>query len=162
MATLSSSFKVFYFPMDSDFEQFYNDHPEIKQIRALILETKDHGHFALSNDVDFVNLINEHKVYNEPNEIVLHQVCVNDIGSEYCGVHFTYKDTPDKSYFIAGPRYEVEATNKDLLSETLANNFQKVIWFTNINNEYIMADVSTINKEYAIADISTYVADKQS
>lgn len=143
MATLSNNFKVFYFPKESSFEKFYNGHPEIKQIRALILETKDYGHFALSNDAEFTNLINEHKVYNEPNEIVLHQVCVNDIGSEYRGVHFTYSDTLDKSYFIAGPRYQVEATNKDLLSETLANNIQKVIWFTNINNEYIMKDIST-------------------
>ena len=149
MATLSNNFKVFYFPKKSGFEQFYNDHPEIKQIRALILEAKDYGHFALSNDAEFTNLINEHKVYNEPNEIVLHQVWVNDIGSEYRGVHFTYEDTPDKSYFIAGPRYEVEATNKDLLSETLANNIQKLIWFTNINNDYIMAYVSK------------YISDKQ-
>lgn len=143
MATLSNNFKVFYFPKESGFKQFYSDHPEIKQTRALILEAKDYGHFALSNDAEFTNLINEHKVYNEPNEIILHQVCVNDTGSEYRGVHFTYSDTPDKSYFIAGPRYEVEATNKDLLSETLANNIQKVIWFTNINNEYIMDDIST-------------------
>lgn len=143
MATLSSNFKVFYFPKESGFEQFYNDHPEIKQIRALVLEAKDYGHFALSNGAEFTNLINEHKVYNEPNEIILHQVCVNDIGSEYRGVHFTYSDTPDKSYFVAGLRYEVEATNKDLLSKTLASNIQKVIWFTNINNEYIMKDIST-------------------
>lgn len=149
MATLSNNFKVFYFPKESGFEQFYNDHPEIKQVRALILEAKDCGHFALSNDAEFTNLIYG-KVHNEPNEIILHQVCVNDTGSEYRGVHFTYSDTPDKSYFIAGPRYEVEATNKDLLSETLASNIQKVIWFTNINNEYIMAD------------ISTYIAGKQS
>ena len=143
MATLSNNFKVFYFPKESGFEQFYSDHLEVKQTRALILEAKDYGHFALSNDAEFVNLINEHKVYNEPNEIVLHQVCVNDIGSEYHGVHFTYSDMPDKSYFIVGPRYEVEATNKDLLSETLTSNIQKVIWFININNEYIMKDIST-------------------
>ncbi len=141
MATLSSNFKVFYFPKESGFEQFYNDHPEIKQIRALILETKDHDHFALSNYVEFTNLINEHKVYNEPNGIVLHQVCVNDIGSEYCGVHFTYEDMPDKSYFIAGPRYEVGATNKDLLSETLADNIQKVLYFVSLHNKMIMGGV---------------------
>ena len=150
MTTLSNNFKVFYFPKESGFEQFYNDHPEIKQIRALILEAKDYGHFALSNDAEFTNLINEHKVYNEPNEIILHQVCVNDTGSEYRGVHFTYSDTPDKSYFIAGPRYEVEATNKDLLSETLASNIQKVLQFVSSNNERIMKD------------ISAYVANKQS
>ena len=155
MATLSSNFKVFYFPKESGFEQFYNGHPEVKQTRALILEAKDYGHFALTIDADFTNLIYG-KVHNEPNEIILHQVCVNKVAFNpdpeiaYHGVHFTYQDTPDKSYFITGPRYQVEATNKDLLSETLANNIQKVLQFVSSNNERIMND------------ISAYVANKQS
>lgn len=31
MAILSCNFKAFKFPKESGFEQFYNDHPEIKQ-----------------------------------------------------------------------------------------------------------------------------------
>lgn len=80
--------------------------------------------------------------------IRLHQVLVEKVAFnpdpdiEYHGVHFAYEDNPDVTYFIAGPRYQVEATNKDLLSETLANNVQKVIWFVNLNNERIMTDIS--------------------
>lgn len=148
MATLSSNFKVFYFPKESGFEQFYNDHPEIKQTRALILEAKNYGHFALSNDAEFTNLIYG-KVHND--QVSVERVAFNpDPDLSYRGVHFTYQDTPDKSYFIAGPRYQVEATNKDLLSETLANNIQKVLQFVSSNNERIMND------------ISAYIANKQS
>lgn len=99
-------------------------------------------------DEEFTNLIHEHKIQNEINLIVLHQVCVDKVAFNpdpelaYHGVHFTYEDTPDKSYFIAGPRYLVEATNKDLLSETLANNIQKVLQFTRANSERIMNEVS--------------------
>nr|DAK63332.1 MAG TPA: hypothetical protein [Caudoviricetes sp.] len=156
MATLSSNFKVFYFPKESGFGQFYNDHPEIKQIRALILEAKGYGHFALTNDAEFTNFVTEHKVPYEVKLIRLHQVLVEKVAYnpdpdiEYRGVHFTYEDNPDVTYFIAGPRYQLEATNKDLLSETLASNIQKVIWFTNVNNEYIMND------------ISEYISNKQS
>lgn len=156
MAILSCNFKAFKFPKESGFEQFYNDHPEIKQERALILKSKEGDHFALSIDAKFTNFVFEHKLPNEVKVIKLHQVLVENVAFnpdpeiEYRGVHFAYEDNPDVTYFIAGPRYQVEATNKDLLSETLANNIQKVIWFTNINNEYIMKD------------ISTYVASKQS
>lgn len=150
MATLSSNFKAFYFPKESGFEQFYNEHPEVKQTRALILEAKDYGHIALSIDAEFTNLIYGRFKDIEVKVIRLHQVLVEQVAFNpdpqlsYCGVHFDYEDNPDKSYFIAGPRYQVGATNKDLLSETLADNIQKVIWFTNnINNEYIMAGVST-------------------
>ena len=148
MAILSSNFKVFHFSKESGFEQFYQDHPEIKQIRALILKSKEGDYFALSNDANFTNFVYEHKLQNEVKLIRLHQVLVEKVAFnpdpeiEYRGVHFAYEDNPDVTYFIAGPRYQVEATNKDLLSETLANNIQKVIWFVNLNNEYIMNDIS--------------------
>lgn len=41
MAILSSNFKVFHFSKESGFEQFYQDHPEINQIKALILKSKE-------------------------------------------------------------------------------------------------------------------------
>lgn len=112
------------------------------------MKSKEGDYFALSNDANFTNFVTEHKVPYEVKLIKLHQVLVEKVAFnpdpdiEYRGVHFTYEDNPDVTYFIAGPRHQVEATNKDLLSETLANNIQKVIWFTNVNNEYIMADIS--------------------
>ena len=156
MAILSSNFKAFHFSKESGFEQFYQDHPEINQIKALILKSKEGDYFALSNDANFTNFVYGHKLQNEVKLIRLHQVLVEKVAFnqdpeiEYRGVHFAYEDNPDVTYFIVGPRYQVEATNKDLLSETLANNIQKVIWFVNLNNEYIMKD------------ISTYIAGKQS
>lgn len=146
MATLSNNFKVFYFPKESGFKQFYSDHPEIKQTRALILETKDNDHFVLSNDTEFTNLVYG-KIPNEPSEITLHQVCVNKVAPNldpelaYHSVHFTYRDTPDKSYFIAGHRYQIGATNKNILSETLSENIQKVLNFTYGNNDRIMKEI---------------------
>lgn len=137
MAILSSNFKAFHFSKESGFEQFYNNHPEIKKIKALILKSKEGDYFALSNDANFTNFVTEHKVPYEVKLIRLHQVLVEKVAFnpdpdiEYHGVHLTYEDNPDVTYFIAGPRHQVEATNKDLLSETLANNIQKVIWFTN-------------------------------
>lgn len=148
MATLSSNFKAFHFSKESGFEQFYNRYPEIKQIKALILKSKEGDYFALSNDANFTNFVTEHKVPYVVKLIRLHQVLVEKVAFnpdpdiEYRGVHFTYEDNPDVTYFIAGPRHQVEATNKDLLSETLTNNIQKVIWFVNLNNERIMTDIS--------------------
>lgn len=148
MAILSSNFKSFHFSKESGFEQFYNNHPEIKQTRALILKSNEGDYFALSNDADFTNFVYEHKLPYEVKLIRLHQVVVEKVAFnpdpeiEYRGVHFAYEDNPDVTYFIAGPRYQVEATNKDLLSETLANNIQKVLQFVSSNNERIMNDIS--------------------
>lgn len=148
MAILSCNFKAFKFPKESGFEQFYNEHPEVKQTRALILNTEDGGHYALSIDAEFTNLVYGRFKDMDVKVIRLHQVCVDKVAFnddpqiEYHGVHFNYEDNPDKIYFIAGPRYQVEATHKDLLSETLANNIQKVLQFTRSNNERIMNEVS--------------------
>ena len=60
---------------------------------------------------------------------------------EYHGVHFVYEDKEAVPYFIAGPRYQVEATHKDSLSETLAENLQKVLDFTYNNNDRIMKEI---------------------
>ena len=147
MAILSCNFKAFKFPKESGFEQFYNDHPEIKQERALILKSKEGDHFALSIDAQFTNFVFEHKLPNEVKVIKLHQVLVESVAFnpdpdiEYHGVHFTYEDNPDVTYFIAGPRYQVEATQKDSLSETLAGNLQKVLDFTYNNNDRIMKEI---------------------
>lgn len=147
MATLTNNFKVFYFPKESGFKQFYNDHPEIKQERALILKSKEGDYFALSIDAKFTNFVFEHKLPNEVKLIKLHQVLVENVAFnpdpdiEYRGLHFVYEDKKDVPYFIAGPRYQVEATNKDSLSETLANNVQMVLDFTYNNNDCIMKEI---------------------
>lgn len=147
MAILSSNFKVFYFPKESGFEQFYSDHPEINQIKALILKSKEGVHFALSIDAKFTNFVFEHKLPNEVKVIKLHQVLVENVAFnpdpdiEYHGIHFVYEDNEAVPYFIAGPRYQVEATQKDALSETLAENLQKVLDFTYSNNDRIMKEI---------------------
>ena len=147
MAILSCNFKAFKFPKESGFEQFYNDHPEIKQERALILKSKEGDYFALSIDAQFTNFVFEHKLPNEVKVIKLHQVLVENVAFnpdpdiEYHGVHFEYDDKKDVPYFIAGPRYQVEATQKDALSETLAENLYKVLEFARHNNERIMNEI---------------------
>jgi hypothetical protein len=147
MAILSCNFKAFKFPKESGFEQFYDGHPEIKQERALILKSKEGDYFALSIDAKFTNFVFEHKLPNEVKVIKLHQVLVENVAFnpdpdiEYHGVHFVYDDQEAIPYFIAGPRYQVEATHKDSLSETLAENLQKVLDFTYHNNEYIMKEI---------------------
>lgn len=147
MAILSCNFKAFKFPKESGFEQFYNDHPEIKQIHALILKYKEGDYFALSIDAKFTNFVSEHKLPNEVKLIKLCQVLVENVAFnpdpdiEYHGVHFVYDDQKAVPYFIAGPRYQVEATHKDALSETLAENLHKVLDFTYINNDRIMKEI---------------------
>lgn len=147
MAILSCNFKAFKFPKESGFEQFYNDHPEIKQIHALILKSKEGDYFALSIDAKFTNFVFEHKLTNEIKLIKLCQVLVENVAFnpdpdiEYHGVHFVHDDQKAVPYFIAGPRYQVEATHKDALSETLAENLHKVLDFTYINNDRIMKEI---------------------
>ncbi len=148
MATISSNFKTFYFSKESGFEQVYNDHPEVKQTRALILKTKESDYFALSNDADFTNFVYEHKLQSDVNQIVLHYVWVDKVAFNpdpelaYHGVYFEYEDTEDVYYYIAGPDYKLETTNKDLLSETMKENLQAVLDFNYHNNQRIMKETS--------------------
>lgn len=147
MAVLFSLFKTFHFSKESGFEQLCNNHLEIKQTRVLILKSKEGDYFVLSNDGDFTNFVSEHKLPHEVRMIGLQQVLVErvafnpDPDIEYCGVQFAYEDNPNKSYFIAGPRYQLDATHKDSLSETLAENLHKVLDFTYHNNDYIMKEI---------------------
>lgn len=146
MATLSCNFKAFHFSKESGFEQFYNNHPEIKQMRALILKSKEGDYFALSIDADFTNFIYEHKLQSEIKHIVLHYVWVDKVAFNpdpelaYHGVYFEYEDETEANYYIAGPRYQTEASRKDALSETLAENLQKVLDFTYRNNDLIIKE----------------------
>jgi len=146
MATISCNFKAFHFSKESGFEKFYNNHPEIKQMRALILKSKEGDYFALSIDADFTNFVYEHKLHSEIKHIVLHYVWVDKVAFNpdpelaYHGVYFEYEDESEASYYIAGPRYQTESSHKDALSETLTENLQKVLDFTYHHNDLIIKE----------------------